>query len=64
MFTRCTYHVHLEHIEQTFHELLRGHDGSLIELLLSQVIVVMHWLQPNIIAESTRESLALMDFIT
>ena len=38
------YHVHFERLQQQLQKLLVGEEGGLVELLLPEVKVVVHWL--------------------
>jgi len=39
---RNAYHVHVEHVEQTLKKLFRRQNRSFVQLLLSQVVIVVH----------------------
>lgn len=41
------YHISDEFFEEVFQKLLRGQQRGLVQLLLSQIIVIMHRLQRN-----------------
>ena len=42
---KATYHVALEHVKQFLHEGFRRHQRRFVQLFLSDVIVVVHWLK-------------------
>lgn len=51
-----TYHISDEFFQEVFQKFLRGEQRGLVQLLLPEVVVVVHWLWENTTKEVSNKN--------